>query len=166
MNKTDILTLYDYNYWANERILEATAQVSPNQLIAPAKVSHGTLRGTLVHILGAEVVWRLRCEEGVSPSAMPADSEFTSLDSLSQRWDKEEKAMRAYLASLHDEELNRPVRYTTTKGVPYENILWHLLVHVVNHGTQFRAEAAVVLTEYGQSPGDLDMLLFFREQKQ
>jgi uncharacterized damage-inducible protein DinB len=72
LNKTDILTLYDYNYWANERILEATAKVTSDQLIAAANVSHGSLRGALVHILGAEVVWRLRCEEGVSPSAMRA----------------------------------------------------------------------------------------------
>ena len=165
MNKADILTLYDYNYWANKRILEATAQVSLEQWVAPAKVSHGSLRGALVHILGAEVVWRLRCAEGVSPSALPAESEFTSLGLLIQRWREEEKAMRAYLGSIQDEALHRPVRYTTTQGVPYENILWNLLVHLVNHGTQFRAEAAVVLTEYGQSPGDLDLLLFFREQK-
>jgi uncharacterized damage-inducible protein DinB len=39
------------------------------------------------------------------------------------------------------------------------------LAHVVNHGTQSRSEAAVLLTEYGQSPGDLDLILFLREQR-
>ena len=56
------------------------------------------------------------------------------------------------------------MEYSTTKGVPYENVLWNLLVHVVNHGTQFRAEAAVALTDYGHSPGDLDLLLYFRDK--
>jgi uncharacterized damage-inducible protein DinB len=43
------------------------------------------------------------------------------------------------------------------------NVLWHLLVHVLNHGTQHRSEAALLLTSYGQSPGDLDLILFLRE---
>ncbi len=71
--------------------------------------------------------------------------------------------MKAYLETLQDNDLFKTVRYATMKGEPYENMLWHLLVHVVNHGTQSRSEAAVVLTGYGHSPGDLDMLFYFRE---
>lgn len=164
MNKTDILLLYQYNYWANSRVLKATGNVSQAQFEAPAAVSHGSLRGSLVHILGAEIVWRLRCQEGISPSALPAENEFPSFASLTERWQAEEKAMWAYLNSLQYDDLDRPIRYTTTNGVPYENILWHLLVHVVNHGTQFRAEAAVILSGYGYSPGNLDLLKFFRER--
>lgn len=165
MKKADILTLYDYNYWANDRVLDAAAKVSPAQFVAPASASHGSLRGALVHVFGAEVVWRLRCAQGISPPALPAEDDFPVLDVLVQRWREEEGAMRAYLAVINDEALNQPLRYTTTKGVPYENTLWHLLVHLVNHGTQSRAEAAVVLTEFGHSPGDLDLLLFLRQDK-
>ena len=72
--------------------------------------------------------------------------------------------MRAFLVALKDDDLNQVVRYTSTKGKPFENTLWHLLLHVVNHGTQHRSEAAILLTEYGASPGDLDFILFLREQ--
>ncbi len=164
MNKNDILTLYDYNTWATTRVLKAAAQLTPDQLTAPAGVSHGSVRGALVHILGAEMVWRMRCAEGISLSALPDEEDFPSLNALRERWLDEEQKMRAYLNSLTDEALNRTVHYKTTKGVLYENVLWNLLAHVVNHGTQFRSEAAVALTNYGQSPGDLDLLFFFRER--
>lgn len=71
--------------------------------------------------------------------------------------------MRSFLMSLSDEELRGTVQYTTTRGVSHENILWHLLLHVVNHGTQFRGEAGTLLAEYGHSPGDLDLIAFLRE---
>jgi uncharacterized damage-inducible protein DinB len=163
MNNNDFLTLYDYNYWANARILKAAANVTADQFTAPFNLSHGSLRGALVHVLAAETVWRLRCQEGISLAALPAENEFPSLEALRERWAAEETAMRSFLASLTDERLAQKIRYTTTKGVPFENMLWHLLAHVVNHGTQFRSEAAIALTEYGQSPGDLDMLFYFRQ---
>ena len=164
MNKTDIAVLYDYNYWANARVLGAATRASREQLDAPARLSHGSLRGTLVHILATEIVWRTRFQEGISLSALPAESEFPTLAALEARWKDEERKMRGYLASRTDEDLGAKLPYKTTKGVPFANVLWHLLLHVVNHGTQFRGEAAVALTEYGQSPGDLDMLAFIREK--
>ena len=39
-------------------------QVGQAQFLAPAGLSHGSLRGTLAHILSAEWVWRLRCQAG------------------------------------------------------------------------------------------------------
>ena len=164
MNHNDIVTLYEYNYWANARILRAAANVSAEQFTAPFKLSHGSLRGALVHILGAEAAWRLRCQEQTNPTALRAESEFPTLGSLRSRWAEEERAMRAYVASLTDEALNQRIQYRTTKGVQAENVLWHVLAHVVNHGTQSRSEAGIALTEYGRSPGDIDLLLFFREK--
>jgi uncharacterized damage-inducible protein DinB len=162
MQVEDILTLYDYNYWANARILERTTHVSEAQFVAPAGVSHGSLHGTLVHTLATEWMWRVRCQEGLSPAGLLGEADLPSLEAIRSRWQSEEQAMRAYLASLNDTALAGVVHYTTTRGVPHQNKLWHLLVHVVNHGTQFRAEAAVLLTEYGHSPGDLDLIAFLR----
>lgn len=159
-----IHTLYNYNYWATARILKAADKVSQAQFVAPGNASHGGLRGTLVHTLGAEWIWRKRFAKGVSPTALLVETDFATLDALHTRWQTEEQAMRAFLAGLKDEDLHRIVRYNSTKGKPFENILWHLLVHVVNHGTQHRSEAAMLLTDLGASPGDLDMILFFREQ--
>lgn len=165
MNKADIQLLIDYNDWANARVLDAAAHLAPDRLSAPHGLSHGSIRGALVHVLAAEIVWRLRCQSGISPTALPADGDFPTFDSLRARWSEEAAALRAFSASLSDEQLAQSIEYKTTKGVAQSNILWQLLAHVVNHGTQFRAEAAVALTAEGHSPGDLDLLLFMRERE-
>jgi uncharacterized damage-inducible protein DinB len=160
MNKQDISTLYDYNQWANARILNAAANLSQDRLLADASYPHGGLRGTLVHILFAEWIWCSRWQ-GESPSYRIQPADFPTFESLRNRWDHEEKLVMAFVARLTDERLNDPFQYKTTKGEPHEQVLWKAMAHVVNHGTQHRAEAAALLTDYGCSPGDVDMIGFF-----
>jgi uncharacterized damage-inducible protein DinB len=162
MKPEDLHILFDYNYWANGRILEAATKIQQDQYEAPIRISHGSLRGTLVHIMSAEWVWRKRCQEGVSPEAMLREADFPTVAALKSRWDKERAAMQRFLRTLKAEDLFRPVAYTTTVGVPLENALWHILVHVVNHGTQFRSEAGVLLSRRGNSPGNLDLIVYLR----
>lgn len=164
MNIATLATLYDYSYWATGRVMHSTSQAGAEAFTASRpELYYGSLRGTLAHILTAEWIWRQRCQEGVSPAALFDPLAFPTVDALALRWKEEEIAMRAYLASLTDADLARTVEYYSTKGQPFQNTLWHLLVHVVNHGTQQRSEAAMALTAQGRSPGDLDMIVYFRQ---
>jgi uncharacterized damage-inducible protein DinB len=163
MQANDIITLYEYNYWANERVLAATTRLPDELYNIPTQMSHGSLHGTLVHTLTAEWIWLKRCQ-GESPASLFRTEEFPSLEYLRQRWQGEEQAMRTFLAGLSDQDLEQVIHYNTTDGVPMEQVLWQILVHVVNHGTQHRSEAAILLTDYGFSPGDLDFITFLRQQ--
>ena len=162
MNKNDIETLYRYNEWAWRRVLGQAALVSPEQFAAPAPVPQGSLRGTLVHALAAEVAWRRRWQ-GDSPAALLSQGDLPTFEALHDRWEQEAQALRDFVAGLTDDDLTGTVHYKTTKGQPMENVLWHLMAHVVNHGTQHRSEAAMLLTSYGHSPGDLDLIVFLRD---
>jgi uncharacterized damage-inducible protein DinB len=164
MNKQDIQLLYQYNCWANKRILDAAANVTEEQFLAPAPYPHGGLRGTLTHALFAECIWRTRWQ-GESPAQRIKPEDFPTFDSLRIRWMEEEKLLMAFVDDLTDEKLNSAFSYKTTKGESFEKTLWHAMAHVVNHGTQHKSEAAAMLTELGQSPGDLDLILFIHEMK-
>ena len=160
MNKQDIFTIYKYNQWANGLIRSAAANLTQEQFLAPASYPHGGLRGTLVHTLFAEWIWRNRWE-GNSPSFRLKPDDFPTFESLRARWLEEESLLMSFVDQVTDERLNNTFPYKNTRGESFEQVLWKAMAHVVNHGTQHRAEAAAMLTEAGCSPGDVDMIYFF-----
>jgi hypothetical protein len=74
----------------------------------------------------------------------------------SRRWPKPGKPMRSGCASGWPRSTTRTWTAPAAGGRP----LWQCLAHVVNHGTQHRSEAAMVLTHWGQSPGELDLIYY------
>ena len=164
MKTTDLLTLYDYNYWASARIQGALLQVTPEQFCEGNPSSHGSLRGTLVHTLFAQNIWRRRMQGEEMPGDLPHNDQFASPQTLVDAFQTEEMHLRAYLASLSDDDLQDIVHYKSLKGVPQQSIRWHIFSHLLNHCTQHHAEAAAMLTDFGFSPGDVDMILYFREK--
>ncbi len=162
MKLEDVFILYEYNYWANKLILDAAAQVTPEQLLASASFPWGGLRGTLVHTLDAELGWRSFLQHGAWPEELKA-SDFAAFDQIQTRFQEEESLMRQYLSGLDDEALLSIKRYKTNSGEQRERVLWHCLFHVVNHGTQHRSEFAALLTGFAQSPGDVDFTYFLSQ---
>lgn len=164
MNKQDILLLYGYNQWSTAKILNAASGVTEEQFIAPAPFPHGGLRGTLVHALFAEWIWRNRWE-GTSPTSRLKAEDFPTFESLRARWLEEEKLLLAFVGGVTDEKLNAAFDYTSTEGKPHTRILWQTMAHLVNHGTQHKTEAAAILTGYGRSPGDIDLIYYVTENR-
>jgi uncharacterized damage-inducible protein DinB len=164
MHIAEINTLYDYSDWAADRILRASLQVTPTEFAAHNSSSHGSLRGTLTHILFAQQVWRRRMQGEQMPTNLPVETDFPMPHALYETCKDEQARMRAFLSGLSDAGLQATFRYKSTKGLPYQNTVWHILLHVLNHNTQHRAEAAAMLTDLGHSPGDIDLIVYFREK--
>ena len=164
MKTDDIKLLYEYNFWADRRILATCVRVSREQYAARTSfgVGYGSLSATLVHILDSEWQWRLVCQTGSFGNEL-TEVDLPTLDALAARWQTEQQEMRAYLATLQDEDLNGIVRYPIPSNIVRERVLWHCLLHAVNHSTQHRSEAAALMTSYGQSPGDVDFTVFLNE---
>ena len=162
MNKQDVLILIQYNAWSTAKILDATSHVTQGQFLAPVPFPHGSLRGTLVHALFGEWVWRKRWE-GSSNNPMWKAEEFPTFESLRARWADEETQLMQFVANLSDERLYSKFQYTSTEGVPHERVVWESVAHLVNHGTQHKTEAAAILTGFGHSPGDIDLIVYLNE---
>ncbi len=167
-------TLFAYNAWANARIFERASEVPEAEYFEPAPgLSFGNLHATLVHIVVAELVWLARWHGDLPDDALKdarkadqlAETEIRTFVAVEALWRLESKKQLAFFASLTNEIAASPLSYQTQYGEPNVQPLEQLIVHVVNHGTQFRAEAAVRLTQLAKSPGDLDLIIYLREAR-
>jgi uncharacterized damage-inducible protein DinB len=159
-----IRTMYRYNAWANARILDTAARLTPAQLIAPGGASFDSVRDTLVHTMNAQWLYLERWH-GRSPRAWPAVGAPPDVASIRGRWDEIEHETQAFVAGLTEGRAAEAVAYTNMEGERWAYPLWQQMLHQVNHATQHRSEVAMVLTNLGHSPGWLDLLYFIdREQ--
>lgn len=158
-----IKRLYDYHYWANERVLRMAERIDADQAQGSGRQAYERIHATLVHLVGAEAIWRSRWQ-GVSPTQRLGPDDLPTLPSVRRRWQDEERQVRGFLDSLREDDLAAPLTYTTLTGRPDTLPLAATLLQVSHHGTQHRSEAALWLTDLGYSPGDLDFLLYLRER--
>ncbi len=174
MKIDEIKLLYDYNDWADARILAACARVSPEEYAAPTSLGtgHPSLRATMVHLLDNIWQWRITLQgyykdplanEAAYDATELHEDTFPTFAALQARWAMEQRELRAVIDTLTEEALNGRIRYVIP-GMVREPVVWHILVDVILHATQHRSEAAALLTGYGQSPGDYDLTLFLNER--
>jgi uncharacterized damage-inducible protein DinB len=154
-----IRDLYEYSAWANARILDTAATLTREQLLAPGGASFDSVRDTLVHTMNAPWLYLERWQAR-SPRAWPEASTYPDLAAIRARWDAIERDTHAFVVALDDARLAAVVEYTNMQGEPWAYPLWQQMIHQVNHATQHRSEAAVLLTQLGHSPGWLDLLYF------
>jgi uncharacterized damage-inducible protein DinB len=152
--------LYDYNYWANKRLLEVADGLTPEQLHLSQGHSWGSIQGVLLHIMNAEWIW-LRRWQGESPKSFPGVEQFPAVAGLRQRWAEVEGEMRSFVAAQTPQGLLREVTYTSTKGEVYRLILWQMMAHVVNHGTHHRGELAAMFALMGIPHPEDEFMHFF-----
>jgi uncharacterized damage-inducible protein DinB len=138
-----------------DRILAAAAELTDDEFATRETVTTRDLRATLAHQLENEWAWRVKLKDGSFPDGDILPADYPNLGALKARWHREERDLRGWFAGLSDRELESPAL-----GDDNPLALWRYLIYVVNHGTQQFAEAAVLLTRLGHSPGEIGYLAF------
>jgi uncharacterized damage-inducible protein DinB len=164
MNADYFRTLFDYSYWARDRVLAAMDDMSETDYARENGFNYKSIRGILTHCLDAEYHWRSRFEGGQDTGIL-SEAQVPNPAALADRWRQEEANMRRYLVELTDGDLAADLVWRRPDGqIRRLPNLWLTLAHVVNHSTQHRSEAAEALTMVGRSPGDLDLGLYARNR--
>ena len=163
MTPEDIRLLFDYNAWANQRSLDAAAQLSDEQFVKPLGSSFPSVRDTLVHICSGEWVWLERCN-GRTPSAFPDLSSIQTVAAVRDHWAPQAEQLLRFVQSLEQNDLDRVMEYKTFNFGVYKNPMWQSLQHLANHGTYHRGQVTTLLRQLGAKPILTDLMHFYRER--
>jgi len=148
---TSVLTaLFAHNTWANLKLLDFCERLSDAQLDSAAIGGFGSIRDTLLHIVGAEVSYVNRTNgrlpaQGFDRDVFPG---FATLKDAA-RWAGDELLQIAISARK-----GTLVRQYAPRD-PAEYPLASLIVQSINHSTEHRTQIATIITQLGQEPPDM-----------
>jgi uncharacterized damage-inducible protein DinB len=146
-----------YSAWASRKLVEAVGAVPDADFAKPVGVSHGSLLGTLVHILWADWLWFTRVVE-------PMDRPGQTREVLETVWPELQDKWVAWAERASDPEINRVVEYQSIlDGQIARSPAWQIVMHVVNHATLHRGQVMVMLRQMGMAPPHTDLMNYYRE---
>jgi len=155
MQVSDLRQLKEYDAWATAKILEQAVMLTPEQFTATPVSGYPSVRDTLVHAMSAELMWRIIWQgDERRPALVPDD--FPTCGSIAERWQIEDRSTLSYLATLSDADLEQDVSGFGPLGMT--------IMHVLMHGMQHRSEVAMLVTVFGYSPGNVDLVFFQMQQ--
>jgi uncharacterized damage-inducible protein DinB len=154
-----IQSLYAYNTWANQRVLETATPISTTHFLTATHVSFGSIRDTFVHLLSVERCWLARARKQVPPPDL-APVTFPDMPTITAQWHEIDAATHRFVDHLSADDLAQIIRYTNAQGEPNAYPLWQILFHQANPAAQHRSEIALLLTGMGYSTGWLDYLIY------
>ncbi len=154
-------THIDYTAWASQRLVQAAGERSDEELHRDFGTADGSVLGTLVHTYAADRLWLSRLSGCPHPGFI-SDAD-RRLSVLQNDWPALHGRWREWAAGLTDDMAREPLSYSDMKGRPWRQPVWHLVLHVVNHGTHHRGQVAGFLRSLGRTPPDTDLVVYYRE---
>ena len=170
MTKDDIQLLYEFDRWANNRVLQAASALSAEEFTRDLSGSFRSVRDTLVHIVRCEEGW-LTCWKEPSPNstfvmdfwarhhAAFNPNAFPDLAAVQLKWAEVEREQIEFVSRVTNESLGEslgrmlPVRTTQIS-------LAHLMQHLGNHSTYHRGQVSLMMRQLDAGPVATDFALF------
>ena len=147
--------LIAYNQWADERILDAAAGLSPERF--------AELTDQFAHMLGTLLFWNAKWRHRRTPIGeiiATAMAPTTSMSELRIAFAQAHTQVLEFGASLTDESWEHTEPWWTEFGIEGALSVGETITLVADHGTQHRSEIAVITSLAGCSPGDVDYRAF------
>ncbi len=154
MNANAFRHFYDYHFAENRKLWDdCIMQLPHDQFTQAMDYSHGSVRGQIRHLISVDDGWFSDLRG--APSLRDPE-ELPDRASIRAYWDEVEQIMRDYLAALRDEMLStKPL-----SGEDEDLLLWQVLLHVVNHGTDHRAQLLRLLNDLGVETTSQDYIFY------
>jgi uncharacterized damage-inducible protein DinB len=155
--------LFQYNQWANRRILNACDALPNEQFTKDLGSSFPSVRDTLAHIYAAEWIWNERLS-GRSPSGPPTGTSFPDVPAVRMMLDTMDGYYLEYSAKLTPGDLECVIQFKNIAGQELSSPIWQILHQLSNHGTYHRGQVVTMLRQLGAKGISTDLIAFYREQ--
>ncbi len=163
MNADAFRHFYNYHFAENRKVLEHVASLTFEQFTQPIVYSHSSIREQIVHLLDVEDVWFSELRGAQPAEPLPETVTADDRDTIRAHWDKVEGNIRAYIANLEDDFLfSKPI---TDPEEDKNLIVWQVLLHVVNHATDHRAQLLRALHDLGVDTKSQDYIFYVYENQ-
>ena len=164
MTLQEIKTLVAYSAWATNRIFEALEALSPEETMRDMKSSHGSIHGTLTHLVGAEKIWLSRMS-GTPDKATIKPTDVPTVADVKTTWEQTGFALAKFLGLQTDKKLEDTFGFLTLTGEQFTYRYGEALQHVVNHSTFHRGQVVALMRQMGHTPPDTGLTIFIRETR-
>ena len=159
MHIDDLKRRYEYGFWANRKLFDVIAQLTPEEFTRNVAGSYGSVRNTLVHLMSTEWGWVARCGGHPRGDALKA-VDYATKESVIDQWSRVEGYVRDFLATMTDQDLNAPIEFEVPSTGKRAMPRGELLEHGVNHGVHHRGQIGLLLRALGHVPGNFDVLFY------
>lgn len=154
MQPADFQTLFEYDRALNERLWESLRRLTPEQFRQEIPHSHGSLRNQMVHIAATNLRWLQGLREVRAAQRQRVDAEdYPDQASAYPLWNGSAQELQIYVANLQPDDLEYVPR-----GM--RGPVWQVLLHLINHGTDHRAQVLRGLHDLGVETFDQDLILY------
>lgn len=162
MTLQEVKLLHAFNSWANNRIFDAVAKLTAEQYVRDMKASHGSIHGTLTHMVAAEQIWLSRWLGKPEPVRLnPVD--VSTLQVLRSTWETSGYEMAKFLGTMTDKKLLETFTVKSPKGNTYTHTHWQAFQHMVDHSTYHRGQVITMMRQLGVVPPTTGLITFYRE---
>jgi uncharacterized damage-inducible protein DinB len=148
-----------YSAWASQRLVDAASELTEEELVRDFQTADHSVLGTLVHTFAADRVWLTRLRKAPAQFSSPADYH---LSVLQKDWPEVYRQWDLSLSEMNDEAVRADLTYQDMRGRVWNQPVWKLVLHVVNHATHHRGQTAGFLRTMGRTPPALDLVAYHR----
>ena len=163
MSKLEMVrSLFEYNQWANEQLLEAAARVDEEELTREREVIFGSIQGLLLHNLASHMSWLMKWTGETPPVARIEPGRVMA--AIRESYATAHERLQDFLGSLTDARLDEvsPLLDPQEDGEwrTWHRPTWQVMLSVGSHAMAHRAEVAMILSALDSSPGEIDYSYF------
>lgn len=159
----------NYNQWMNDKVYEAAATLSEDDLIKDRGAFFGSIFATLNHLAVADTIWITRLS-GIFPQEWDLEKakHLPQIPTLNHLLCNNLQELRTYRTQLDDiltklsghaneAILMSSLSYLDIKGEQHCKQVFSLLMHVFNHQTHHRGQITTMLTQAEVDVGVTDL---------